>query len=142
MTPPTACVVDASVAIQAFVAEPLSDKARAILDAGANASTKLLVPDLFYVECANILWKRVRRLGLPVGDAQRAMRDLLALALLATPTEQLAFAALPLAVDLDITAYDACYVELSRRESVPLITADEALIRKATGRFDVRWLGA
>jgi predicted nucleic acid-binding protein len=124
------------------VSEPLSEAARTLLDAGANHSRKLFVPDLFYVECANILWKRVRRLGLSANDAQRAMQDLLALALDVTPTEQLTLASLPLALDLGITAYDACYVELARRQAVPLVTADQALIRKAAGRFDVQWLGA
>ncbi len=136
------CVVDASVAIQAFVTEPLSEAARTLLDAGADPSRKLFVPDLFYVECANILWKRVRRFGLPARDAQQAMQDLLALALDVTSTEALSLASLPLALELEITAYDACYIELSRRQAVPLVTADEALIRKAAGRFDVQWLGA
>ncbi len=136
------CVVDASVAIQLFVTEPLSEAARTLLDGGANPSRKLFVPDLFYVECANIFWKRVRRLGLSADDAERSMRDLLGLAFDVTSTEALSRASLSLAIGLEITAYDACYVELARRRAVPLVTADQALHRKTSGRFDVRLLGS
>jgi predicted nucleic acid-binding protein len=41
-----------------------------------------------------------------------------------------------------LTAYDAAYVALARKLSLPLVTADEALIRRldSTG-LEVRWLG-
>lgn len=138
---PSDCVVDASVVIQAFVVEPLSEAARNLLDVGAEPARRLFAPDLLYVECANILWKRVSRYGMASADAQRSIRDLLALAMDVTPTEALARESLDVALDVGITAYDACYVALARRYDVPLITADQVLVRKSAGRYDVRWLG-
>jgi predicted nucleic acid-binding protein len=43
----------------------------------------------------------------------------------------------------EITACDAAYVALSRRLSLPLVTADEPLVHRLAGTgLDVRWLGA
>jgi predicted nucleic acid-binding protein len=43
----------------------------------------------------------------------------------------------------EITAYDAAYVALSRRLSLPPVTADEVLVNHLAGTgLDVRWLGA
>lgn len=46
-----------------------------------------------------------------------------------------------LATANEITAYDAAYVALSHRLSLPLVTADEALARRLSGSdLDVRFL--
>ena len=61
------CVVDASVGIKLFLREPLSDAAHAFFaHLAEDPPARLFVPDLFFVECANILWKYVRRFGYPV----------------------------------------------------------------------------
>ncbi|MHC4201450.1 MAG: type II toxin-antitoxin system VapC family toxin [Planctomycetota bacterium] len=136
-------VVDASVAIKLFVEEPLADQARALFErAVGDPSARLLVPDLLYVECANILWKHVRRFGYPAEKASEHMADLVKLPLDSFPTAELAEDALPLALSHEISAYDACYVSLSLRRNVPLVTADKKLARKIEGaKADVRWLG-
>jgi predicted nucleic acid-binding protein len=41
--------------------------------------------------------------------------------------------ALEIAIAHNISAYDACYVELSVRLQVPLVTADQKLIRALAG---------
>jgi len=57
-------------------------------------------------------------------------------------TADLIAEALTIALAHDITAYDACYVALAQLAGVPLITADEALVRKLAGTaYDVGWLG-
>lgn len=49
-------VVDASVGIKLFVDEPGSDAAHGLIgDALREPDAQVLVPDLFFVECANIL---------------------------------------------------------------------------------------
>jgi predicted nucleic acid-binding protein len=140
---PTALVVDASAAIQFFVIEQLTAQARTLFGAlTADPPTYFHVPDLFYGECANILWKYVRRFGYPAMDARRDLLALLALDFEVTSLADLAAEALELAVMHGITVYDSCYVALSGQLGVPLITADEALLRKLSGApFDVRWLG-
>jgi predicted nucleic acid-binding protein len=38
--------------------------------------------------------------------------------------------ALELALEFDLTAYDACYATLARRLKIPLVTADVILAKK------------
>src|SRR5262245_29770808 len=61
MTVPLVCVVDASVAIKLYLQEPLSNEAHGLFAFLNNPSTIFHVPDLFFAECANILWKHVQR---------------------------------------------------------------------------------
>ena len=127
---PVAFVVDASVGVKLFVAEPLSAAADALFALlTADPPGRLVVPDLFYVECANILWKHVRRFGYSADDARQNLADLTALSVIAVPIVDLVAEALPIALDNGISAYDACYVALARRLQLPLVTADERLVR-------------
>jgi predicted nucleic acid-binding protein len=137
------CVVDASVGAKLFLLEPLSDRADALFSQLAeDPLCRFYVPDLFFVECANILWKYVQRHGYPAENAQQDVADLVRLPLQAVPAEELVGQALALAVAHHITAYDAVYVALSRQLSLPLVTADATLVRRlADSALDVRWLG-
>jgi len=127
------CVVDASVGIKLFVEEPFSDVAdRLFEELASNPLARFYVPDLFFVECANILWKYVRRFGYPPENARQNVADLRALALRTVSTADLIVPALELAMTYDITTYDASYATLARQLSLPLITADERLTRKLT----------
>jgi predicted nucleic acid-binding protein len=143
-TPALECVVDASVAIKLFVVEPLSDRADILFDQLAqDPPARFYVPDLLFVECANILWKHVRRFGYPAENAREDVADLRALALHSVSTADLIADTLPIALVYEISAYDACYVALARYLSVPCVTADEALVRKLAGTgYDVQWLGS
>jgi predicted nucleic acid-binding protein len=100
------------------------------------------VPDLFFIECTNILWKYVHRFDYPLESAQQDVANLTGLPLRTVLTGELVGEALEIAVTHGITAYDAAYVALARRLSLPLVTADESLARCLAGAsFDVRWLG-
>ena len=57
------------------------------------------------------------------------MSDLIRLPLQVVPTAALVERALTLATLHDISAYDATYVALGDRLSLPMVTADEALAR-------------
>jgi len=71
---------------------------------------------LFFIECTNILWKYSRRFGRPAGKTSQAdLADLGCLALRVVPTADLMEAALILAKETGLTAYDACYAALARR---------------------------
>jgi predicted nucleic acid-binding protein len=137
------CVVDASVGIKLFLIEPLSERVDALFDHLTDTPpARFYVPDLFFIECTNILWKYVRRFGYPADAAQRDVHDLARLPIQIVSTAALAEDALTVAVEHGATAYDAAYVALACGVSLPLVTADEALVdRFAEGDADVRFLG-
>ena len=141
-TPSSDCVVDASVGIKLFLVEPLSDQAHELFAHLADdPPARLYVPELFYIECANILWKYVQRFGYPAEHAVKDIHDLVQLPLHSVPVSSLAEAALRLAAETGCTAYDAAYVALAQHLSLPLVTADEALVRRFTNTcYEVRIL--
>ena len=68
--------------------------------------------------------------------------DLVRLPLSVVSTADLAEEARRMAVATGVTAYDAMYAVLARRLSMPLVTADETLVRRLAGPgLDVRFLG-
>ena len=137
------CVVDASTEVKLLVGEEHSDRARALFESMAGDSpSQLHVPGLFYHECANVLWKHVRRGGTPVEQALRCVRDLLALPLTVHPATELVARSIELGSTYDIAAYDASYVVLAHMLGLPLVAADERLGRKLTGSpIHLVWLG-
>lgn len=119
------CVLDASVGIKLFVEEEFSDKVeRLFAKLAEDPRTEIHVPDLFYIECANILLKYTRRFDRPLEDSLADIKDLNNLALQTTSTAELIEDALQLADKKNLTAYDACYAVLAKKLELPLITAD------------------
>jgi|WetSurMetagenome_2_1015567.scaffolds.fasta_scaffold112652_2 predicted nucleic acid-binding protein len=121
-------VIDASVGIKLFIKEEDSEKVQRLFEQLlADAPDSIFVPDLFFIECANILWKKVRRGEYRADLAEADLEDLITLNLPATPTSELMARAFQLANKYNITAYDACYIALAERLQVPLLTADERM---------------
>ena len=136
---PARCVVDASVGIKLFVDEPLSEQAHSLFsELSVDSPTAFYVPDLFFIECANILWKYSRRFGRAIEDCLADLADLGRIRLRVVSTAELMEDALILAAQTDLTAYDACYAVLARRLELPLITADKALLKAIPWAV---WLG-
>ena len=136
------CVVDASVGIKLFLLEDLSDVVDQLFrQLATEPPARFYVPDLFFVECANILWKYVRHFGYPVDNALHDVANLQALRLRTVSTADLLTHSLDLAIRQDLTAYDSCYAALAQHLALPLITADTKLARKLGGTsVDVRLL--
>ena len=136
-------VVDANVAIKLLLPDILTQKADVLFALReADPPVVFLVPDLFYVECANVLWKYVRLRNHPAALAKTICADVCALDVQAAPTFGLVGRAMDIGVAQGITVYDACYVALAERENATLVTADERLVRKFAGlKPTVQWLG-
>src|SRR5438874_11999239 len=99
MTPaPLVCAVDASVAAQLYVPEPLTPAAVALFGRLADPGSVFHVPDLFYAECGNIVWKKAARGFCTAAEATTALAGLRALRLTPTPTADLVEEALELAL--------------------------------------------
>ncbi len=129
---PDAAVVDASVLLKVFLPEEGSEAATNLIQ-NSSATVVRAAPDLIYLECANILWKWVRRGMLAADLARQSVADLRALPLEVWPLEELVEPALDVALARDVTVYDASYVALADLLDVPLITADGALVHKLSG---------
>ena len=124
------CVLDASVGIKLFVEEEFSEKVQKLfVKLAEDPQTEIHVPDLFYIECANILLKYTRRYKRPQKDSLADLKDLNKLALIVTSTSELIEDALHLASEKNLTAYDACYAVLARKLKLPLVTADAPLAK-------------
>ena len=135
---PLQLVVDASVGIKLFVDEEYSDKVHALFEQlAADIPAILYVPDLFYIECTNILLKYTRRFGRSLEDSRADLTDLGRLSLRVISTAELMEDALLLATEQNTSAYDACYAVLASRLALPLITAIKPLA-KAVGAL---WIG-
>jgi predicted nucleic acid-binding protein len=116
-------IVDASVAIKWVVAETGTPEALELL------GHRLMAPALFQVECANILWKKVKRREMSAREGGLAVRLLADFGVeLCAPEPDLS-RVLELAVALDHPAYDCVYLALAESRGVPLVTADVRLIR-------------
>lgn len=132
-------VVDASVAIKLFVIEDLAQEAARFF---SSYAARLFVPDFFYVECTNILWKYVWRFGHSPEEARKSIVELRALELYPTSPVPFLSPAFDLSLQHHLSVYDATYVTLARGMGVPLMTADGKLIRKLKGTgADIHWLG-
>jgi predicted nucleic acid-binding protein len=120
-----ALVIDASIATKWVVDEDGTPEALALRKQG-----KLIAPELLVSECANILWKKVRRNELTKDEALLAARLLQASDIELLPTRSLLAAAVPIAIDLDHPAYDCIYIALAIAQDCPFVTADQRLLRK------------
>ena len=124
------CVMDASVGIKLFIEEEFSDKVqRLFARLTEDPQAEIHVPDLFYIECANILLKYTRRFDRPLKDSLADIKDLGKLALKTTSTLELIEDALQLASEKKLTTYDTCYAVLAQKLGLPLITADAPLAK-------------
>ena len=128
---PVRYVVDASIGIKLFVEEEFSEQAHALFShLAADPPAELHVPDLFYIECTNILLKYTRRFGRSLEDSQADLADLGRLALRITSAADLMERSLLLAKKFDLSAYDACYAVLAGQLEIHLVTADQPLAGK------------
>ena len=139
MTTPVRCVVDASVGIKQFIPDPLSSKVIQLFTHLEIPQTEIFVPDLFYIECANIIWKYVRAGLYAAADVPIDLANLRGLSLRTVSTAELILDATNIALNYGISAYDGSYVALSEQVGAPLLTLDQKLVRALTGTsYDVR----
>jgi predicted nucleic acid-binding protein len=117
-------VIDSGVAIKWYVPENYEAEAKRFLDPAYT----LHVPELFYPEFGNVLWKKARLLKFPeisVDEGRRILQLLRAISLTVHPMAPLLELAYDLAVGPERPAvYDACYLILAKMLGCRLVTAD------------------
>jgi predicted nucleic acid-binding protein len=138
-------VVDASVAAKWFLparGETLAEEAFRLLRRYAQGEIRLLVPDLFWAELGNLLWKAVRQGRCTKTTAESALASLKDRKLPTVPTVALLDVAFAIALAFDRTVYDSLYVALAVHSKAELVTADERLANALAAQLPVKWLGA
>jgi predicted nucleic acid-binding protein len=121
---PIDLVVDAGVAIKWYVPEVHEAEAKRVLDPAYS----LHVPDLFYPEFGNIVWKKACLLKVPeitVDEGRDILDLLLGVALAVHPTAPLLKPAYEIAITpARPTVYDCCHLALADALGCRLMTAD------------------
>ena len=138
-------VVDASVAVKwclPSLREELVPQAEELLNSSRREEMRFVVPDLFWVELANALWKAVRRKEISSNNAASALSFVRDLDIATVSSLDLVPEALNLAIGYGRTVYDSLYVALAMQFKSEMITADERLANALAARFPIKWLGA
>jgi predicted nucleic acid-binding protein len=138
-------VVDASVAAKWFLpakGETLTDEAFEVLHKSVVGKTRFIVPDLFWAELANVLWKAVRLGRCSNAVAESGLASMLERNLPTVSSLVLLEAACRIATAFDRTVYDSLYVALAVQSKAQLVTADARLANSLAAHFPMKWLGA
>ncbi|HLH15707.1 MAG TPA: type II toxin-antitoxin system VapC family toxin [Bryobacteraceae bacterium] len=141
----SAYVLDASVAAKWVLpphGESLVAEAFSIRQQFTLGTLELIVPDLFWAEMVNILWKATRAGRMAPDAAADAIKYLSAFRPAVVPSQHLWEHAFPIATGFRRSAYDCIYVALAARSGRALLTADERLANGLAAHFPIRWLGA
>ena len=137
-----AAIIDASVAVKLVTLEEHSDQA----DALVRSVPALYAPAHFLAEASNVLWAKVaiRRTLAPELLVAR-LKFLAQLAIETTPLSMLVVQAGTIAMELNVSVFDAVYLALVERINAPLVSDDRKLIAVArrSARFTdkVVWIG-
>jgi predicted nucleic acid-binding protein len=141
----TTLVLDASVAIKwamPLAREPLTDESLQLFKRYKQGEFDFVVPDVFWAEIGNILWKGTRGGRWNRSDAEATAEDFRARDFVTVPSLMLLPEALRIAFAYDRAVYDCLYVALAVHSKTDLITADERLAKALAAYLPVKWLGS
>jgi predicted nucleic acid-binding protein len=138
-------VIDASVAAKWVLpshSEPLSQEALALLRRYTDGELLFVVPDLFWAEIANLLWRAVRQGRITKKSGENALDSLRSRDFPTVPSRNLLSMAFSIATAFERTVYDTLYVTLALDSKAQFVTADERLANALAAHLPVKWLGA
>jgi len=136
-------VVDASVAAKWYlVDEEDRSFAIALLDGAASGTVDLVAPDLILAEVPSAIIAATlgRRPRLTPTDARRAVADFLNAPIDSIATLDLIPDAVDLVYQHGCAFYDALYLALAVRLSIPFVTADRRFYQRTAQLPEVVWL--
>jgi predicted nucleic acid-binding protein len=128
----TALVFDASAAIALVAAGPARERVREVIERQRGTGGRVIVPDLFWLEIANVLARTPDASSERAVDAIRTFDDL---GVESVPLDRpLLLVVIDLAVRHRLTTYDAAYLAVAEVEDARLLTLDTALQTAAGAR--------
>lgn len=133
-------VLDSSATLAWIYSEETTESIRQLFNAVADNGA--IVPTLWRLEVANSLTLAVRRRRIDADFRRAALADLALLEIATDPqTDSRAWGeTLALADRFRLSVYDAAYLELAQRRTLPLATLDEELCA-AAGALGIPVLG-
>lgn len=133
-------VIDASLTLSWYFDDEATPAADAVLDRVSEAGA--VVPGLWRLEVANAFQSALRRKRITAPYRDESLTELAAMPITVDEdTDTYAWTTtLRLAERFGLTIYDAAYLELAQRRSLPLATLDKEL-REAAASLDVTLLG-
>jgi predicted nucleic acid-binding protein len=140
----TALVLDASVAVKwalPLAQETLAGESLQLLKRYTDGEINFIVPDIFWSEVGNVIWKGVRQRRWRQAVAERAASEMSKRNFFTVPSLDLSADALAIAFAHDRSVYDCLYVALAIRFKTEMITADERLANALAAHLPVKWLG-
>jgi len=140
----TTFVVDASVAVKwsAPAQEPLTEESVRLLKRYMDNEINFIVPDIFWMEVGNLLWKGAKRQRWSRSVAEAVAAEIRDQDFQTVPSQILLPEALRIAFTYDRNIYDCVYAALAVESHAELITADERLANALAAHLPVKWLGA
>ena len=134
-------VIDASVAMKWFIKEGEKDReaALAIRQRHIDGKAQMIVPELFLLEVPNAIKAGRRGTEEELADVLDVVTDLGIQ--IERHSKEILRKTNALAWAYKLTWYDAVYVAVAESLGFPLVTADEALVRKMRGHSIVLRLG-
>jgi predicted nucleic acid-binding protein len=137
--------MDASVAVKWMVPtlrEVLREEAMRLAELQSVGRLELIVPDLFWIEVGNVLWKAARSKRIPSSEFDLALKLVQNSDIPSFPSRRLLPSALLIAFEFNRSVYDSLYIALAKELSCQLITADEKLVNAVGSKLPVVWLGS
>jgi len=131
-------IVDASVAVKWFIPEDYSDIALRILERFKNLEVVLYAPDSIKLEFANAIRKYYIRKIITRDLMNWILEEMKKIPINYVRIDwRLATEALKIAVENNITVYDAYYIALSQERNIQVVTADEKLYNAMAEKYDI-----
>jgi predicted nucleic acid-binding protein len=138
-------VLDASVAVKWAIPsarEPFTDASLRLLKRYVDGEVEFIVPDVFWAEVGNVLWKGTRQRRWRQDEAEAVAADMRARDFRTVSSRILLPEALRIAFGFDRAVYDCLYVALAVQSKTDLVTADERMANALAAHLPVKWLGA
>jgi predicted nucleic acid-binding protein len=131
----TPIILDTGVLVKVFVREEDSWRATKLLQAAAEGTYRLVAPDFMAVELGNVLWKLVHRTHLREAEARQALGEFPFDRIEWLPARVLLAEAFGIAIEHEVSVYDAAFLAAAASLGADLVTADEELHRKVASRL-------